>query len=71
MFATALLPGGGMGIGDRRYAVRELVYRRMLSEGADYRYLSGAEMVSLMAKADAYMAERGLYQEESVDIMQR
>lgn len=59
---------GGMGIGDRRYAVRELVYRRMLSEGADYRYLSGAEMVSLMAKADAYMAERGLYQEESVDI---
>ncbi len=62
---------GGLGIGDRRYAVRELIYRRMLDEGADYRYLSGAEMVSLMAKADQYMAEHGLYHEESVDITQR
>lgn len=62
---------GGLGIGDRRYAVRELIYRRMLDEGADYRYLSGAEMVSLMAKADQYMAEYGLYHEESVDITRK
>lgn len=57
-----------LGIGDRRYAVRELIYMGMMTPGASYRYLTGGELVELLAEADRYMASRGLYEEEAVDI---
>ena len=59
---------GGLGVGDRRYAVRELVYRRMMEPGPHYGYLTGSELVDLVARADRYMAKRGMYDEEGVDI---
>ena len=37
---------------------------------APYRYITGGELVDLMLKADRYMAEHGMYEEEAVDIGQ-
>jgi len=59
---------GRPGLGDRRYALRELIYREMLDDTVDYQYMSGAVMVGLMAKADALMEERGLYEAEKIDL---
>lgn len=59
---------GGLGIGDRRYAVRELVYRQLMEPGAPYRYMAGSELVDLAARADRYMAKHGMYDEEEVDV---
>lgn len=61
---------GQSGIGDRRYAVRELVYMGLMPPGAPYRYLTGGELVDLLAKADGYMAEHGMYEEEAVDVVE-
>jgi hypothetical protein len=57
---------GRLGLGDRRYAVRELVYRDLMEPGADYRFIRGGELVDLIAKADQYMAEHGQYSQEPV-----
>lgn len=59
---------GELGLGERRYAVRELVYRDMLRPAPDYQYLTGGELVDLMAKCDRYMAEHGVYPQAAVDI---
>ncbi len=59
---------GSWGLGDRRYAHRELVYRKMMPEGSDYQPVTGGEMVSLLGKADALMEEKGLYETEQIDI---
>lgn len=55
---------GALGIGDRRYAARELAYLDLMDRTPPYRYMSGAELVDLMAKADRYMMENGMYAEE-------
>ncbi len=54
---------GSWGLGDRRYALRELVYREMIDEAVDYQYMTGAALYSLMRKAGELMAknEYGLY----------
>lgn len=52
---------GSWGLGDRRYALRELVYRDMITDGADYEFVRGGEMVAVMTKADKYMQQHGLY----------
>ncbi len=59
---------GRLGMGDRRYAARELVYLDMMPAGASYRYLTGGELVDLLAEADRYMARHDMYEEEAVDI---
>ena len=59
---------GRLGVGDRRYAVRELVYMGMLESTPDYRYMTGGEFVDLLAKADDYMAKHGMYEEQRADI---
>ena len=59
---------GSLGIGDRRYAARELVYMDMMQPGAAYRYVTGGELLELMAAADDYMASHGQYQAETTDI---
>lgn len=59
-----------LGVADRRYAVRELAYIDLMEDRPPYRFISGAELVDLMGKADAYMAENGLYPEERTDVVQ-
>jgi hypothetical protein len=59
---------GKLGIGDRRYALRELIYRGMISDMVEYQYMTGAEFVSMLAKADALMAKKGLYPTQGVDL---
>src|SRR6185436_17501437 len=49
------------GLGDRRYAMRELVYRKMLDDSADYQAMSGDRLVGLMARAGDMMEKKGLY----------
>lgn len=51
---------GSWGLGDRRYALRELTYQGMLSGGVDYQVVTGPELVSLLSKADARLEEQGL-----------
>ena len=59
---------GELGVGDRRYAVRELVYYQLLDPGPPYRYMTGAELVDLIHKADGYMAEQGRYNQPATDL---
>jgi|GEM_PF-1313164 len=61
---------GNLGIGDRRYAIRELVYMELMSPAPPYRYISGAELVDLVGKADRYMADHQMYVQKPVDIVQ-
>ncbi len=53
---------GEAGFGDRRYAMRELIYRGILEDAVDYQYVTGSTMFALMRKADAYMEETGVYE---------
>ncbi len=53
---------GEAGLGDRRYAMRELIYRGILEDAVDYQYVTGSTMFALVRKADAYMEETGLYE---------
>ena len=59
---------GRMGLGDRRYATRELIYRDMIDESVDYQYMTGSLLFALMRKADALQAEKGLYDTKGVDL---
>jgi hypothetical protein len=56
------------GIGDRRYAVRELAYLEIMTPAAPYRYITGGELVDVLAKADRYMAEHGMYPQPPVNV---
>lgn len=60
---------GSAGLGDRRYALRELSTMGIMDETPPYRYISGGELLGLMARADALMAEKGIYEEEPVDVV--
>jgi hypothetical protein len=59
---------GRVGLGDRRYALRELIYREMIDETADYQYVTGPAFVALLAKADDLMQKQGLYETERIDL---
>lgn len=59
---------GELGVGDRRYAVRELAYRDMMPPGASYRYMTGGELLDLLLEADRYMARHDMYEHGQVDI---
>ncbi len=56
------------GVGDRRYAVRELAYMELMPNAPAYRYITGGELVDVMAKADRYMASHGMYSMEAADV---
>lgn len=56
------------GLGDRRYAMRELVYRKMLEDAADYQAMSGDRLVGLMARAGDLMEKKGLYDSAKIDL---
>ncbi|HKQ50637.1 MAG TPA: hypothetical protein VJZ71_21380 [Phycisphaerae bacterium] len=59
---------GSWGLGDRRYALRELVYREMIDESVDYQFMTGAILYGLMRDADELMAKKGLYESQGVDL---
>jgi hypothetical protein len=59
---------GKAGLGDRRYALRELIYREMIDEAVDYQYMTGAGFFALLRKADALMEKKGLYAPTGIDL---
>lgn len=59
---------GSWGLGDRRYALRELIYREMVDESVDYQYVTGPSLLALMAKADELMEKKGLYETQTIDL---
>jgi hypothetical protein len=59
---------GAAGLGDRRYAARELAYLEMLSEGPDYAPIRGGELIGVITKADAYMAEHKIYEADQLEL---
>ena len=59
---------GAAGIGDRRYALRELVDLQLTPSAPAYRYITGAELVDLAGKADRYMAAHGMYEKQTLDM---
>ncbi len=59
---------GSWGLGDRRYAMRELVYREMSEDAVDYQYMTGARLIGLLAKADQIMAAKNLYPNQGIDL---
>lgn len=59
---------GSVGLGDRRYALKELIYREMITDAVDYQYVTGAALYALMRKADALMEKQGLYESTGVDL---
>jgi len=52
---------GSWGLGDRRFAYREMRYRKLVEAGVDYNYVSGPELVTLLGKVDSYMRDTGRY----------
>lgn len=59
---------GELGLGDRRYALRELVYHQIMPLTPPYRYITGAELIDVVGKADRFMAAKGLYEQEPVEL---
>lgn len=63
---------GSWGLGDRRYAHRELVSRELLgTRGPDYAPMTGGELVHLLGLADEFMADRGVYESEPMELEPR
>jgi hypothetical protein len=55
---------------NRRYALRELVYRGMMAGGADYAFVSGSELIAVLGRADDYRAvEEGVEHEQLPDLL--
>ena len=46
---------GSNGLGDRRYAYREMMYLNLMQEGVDYNFVSGPELVTAIGKLDDYV----------------
>lgn len=59
---------GRTGLGDRRYALREVLYREMIDDTVDYQYMTGSALSALMARADELMEDRGLYETETIEL---
>src|SRR5262249_26342867 len=53
---------GSIGIGDRHYALRELVYDNLADDTSEFAFIRGGEFVSLLSKADDYMRKHKLYE---------
>jgi hypothetical protein len=59
---------GRWGLGDRRYALRELLYREMIDDTVDYQHITGPALAAVMAKADELMEKKGLYETEMIEL---
>ena len=51
---------GSWGLGDRRYALRELKFRKIIQGGSDYSLVSGGELLGILHRADTYMEQAGV-----------
>lgn len=63
-----MLALGSFGIGDRRYALREMIYRGMMEDAVAYQFVSGGQLVALMAQADVYMEKHALYEAPPIEL---
>jgi len=61
---------GSVGVGERRYALRDLEYMGLIEQRPAYRWLTGGELLDLMGRADEYMAKHKLYPTQPVDLRQ-
>jgi hypothetical protein len=52
---------GSMGLGDRRYAYREMIYYNLMESGCDYQYVTGPELITVTGNVDRFVQERGNY----------
>ena len=76
LYKTIELKGGinmclfaSWGLGDRRFAYRELRYRDLVQAGVDYHYISGPELITTLGKVDQFMRQTGRYApEETVEL---
>ncbi len=59
---------GSIGLGERRYALREMIYEDIMAESADFAVVRGGELVSAMSKADAWMQKNRLYEVEPLEL---
>lgn len=50
---------GSWGLGDRRYALRQMVDEGLLSPAPDYKPVAGGDLVMALAHAEDYMARSG------------
>jgi hypothetical protein len=48
---------GSLGLGDRRYAYREMLYYELMETGVDYCYVSGPELVTAIGKVNRFIQE--------------
>ena len=56
-----MLVFGSWGLGDRRFAYRELLYRKLVEGDVDYALVSGPELISTLGKVDDFMSRSGRY----------
>ncbi len=68
LLKTAKIKGGiniflfaSWGLGDRRYAYREMLYHELMEEGVSYNYVSGPELITAVGNVDRYMQSTGEY----------
>ena len=69
LFRTCRMPGGvntlllgSWGLGDRRYALKEVVAAGILAHGPEYEPVTGGELVAALARADTWLADHGRYE---------
>ncbi len=53
---------GSWGLGDRRYALKQVAAAGIMDYDVPYRVLRGGEVFGILAKVDAYMAEHEIYE---------
>ena len=59
---------GRIGIGDRRYVLRELVSRGIFEKGIEYQIMTGGEVVAVLGRADAFMAKTRQYESTTPEV---
>jgi hypothetical protein len=53
---------GSWGLGDRRYALKDLSAAGIMPYDVPYRVLRGGELLAVLARIDAYLAEHEIYE---------
>ena len=60
---------GFSGLGDRRYALKNVVHAGVMPYGLPGQIPTGGEVVAALARADDYMAAHGVYQADEVEVV--
>ena len=59
---------GSWGLGDRRYALKEVTAAGIMPYDVSYRVVRGGELLAVLTKIDAYLAEHGMYEWDRRDV---